>query len=129
MDGWTIYWITRCDGIREILAGVGAVGLVLVGGMVIATFVRGLSDDDASTEARNFRAAYPRLMKILCVAVMVCGVAVIAKALVPTTKEMCAIIVLPALAQNKDAQEIGREVVDLAKDWLRELRPETPKKD
>lgn len=29
----------------------------------------------------------------------------------------------PANARNEDAQEIGREVVDLAKEWLKELSP------
>ncbi len=41
----------------------------------------------------------------------------------PTTKEMAAIIVIPAIVNNQDIKELGGEIPKLAREWLEEFRP------
>ena len=42
---------------------------------------------------------------------------------VPTTKEMCAIKLVPMIANDEQVQELPNKVVDLANEWLDELKP------
>lgn len=46
---------------------------------------------------------------------------------VPTTKEMAAIVVIPRVANSESVQGLGEGIVDLAKVWMQELRPDTVK--
>ena len=41
---------------------------------------------------------------------------------VPTTKEMCAIKIIPELANDTDIRELKAEAVKTAKDWLISIR-------
>lgn len=47
--------------------------------------------------------------------------------LVPTTKEMAAIIVIPKVANSESVQGLGEGVVELAKAWMQELKPDKVK--
>jgi len=47
---------------------------------------------------------------------------------VPTTKDLVAIKLIPAIVNNEDVQGVGVEFIDLAKDWLKELHPEPSNK-
>ncbi len=116
MDATTIYWITRLDGINGALGVLGAV-LAITGGIgVVLRLASWMDSDEFGVAPRGFTA--------LVVAVA-CGALVVntARILTPTTKEMAAILVLPAIANSEDAQEIGAGLVDLAKEWLVELKP------
>lgn len=48
---------------------------------------------------------------------IICGV------FIPSTKEMCAILIVPAIANNEKAQNLGNEIYDLAVEWLKEIKP------
>lgn len=41
----------------------------------------------------------------------------------PTTKEMCVIKAIPMLVNNDEVQEIPEKVLELATEWLDELKP------
>ena len=50
-------------------------------------------------------------------------------ALIPTTKEMAAIVVIPAVANSESVRGLGEGIVNLAKDWMKELSPSRVSKD
>jgi hypothetical protein len=54
---------------------------------------------------------------------LVCLCLAIGSLFIPTTKQMCVIKVLPVIANNEDVQKLPDKVVDLANDWLDELKP------
>lgn len=47
----------------------------------------------------------------------------LAACLTPSTKEMCAIKVIPVIANNEGVQELPNKVVELANEWMEELKP------
>jgi len=53
----------------------------------------------------------------------ICLFSWLAIAFLPTTKQACAIYVIPRIVNNKEVQELPEKVVDLANEWLEELKP------
>jgi hypothetical protein len=47
----------------------------------------------------------------------------IANCLLPTTKEMAAILIIPRVANSEKVQTVGNHLYDLACEWMEELRP------
>ena len=47
--------------------------------------------------------------------------------IIPTTKEMCVIIVAPKILNNEKINRLPNKVVDLADAWLNELKPKEKK--
>jgi hypothetical protein len=43
--------------------------------------------------------------------------------LIPSTKQMAAIMIVPKIANSEKVQTIGNKVYDLAVEWMEELRP------
>lgn len=104
----TLYWVTRCDGFS--LAGL--IFSVLFGfGTVFSTMYL------LFEESKMFA----KFVWFICVAGLISSVAT--ALLVPTTKEMAAIIVIPELANSKTVKELGDGVVTLAREWIEELKP------
>ena len=42
---------------------------------------------------------------------------------IPTTKEMCAIKIIPRVVNNEKVQELPEKFVELANEWVEELKP------
>lgn len=110
----TMYWITRLDGISEFLKF--AVFLLVVLSAIFTTItVARLVDKDADL---------PIVPKsYLAIVLVLLTIASVANALVPTTKEMCAIIAIPKIANSETVQGLGNDIVNLAKEWIVELKP------
>lgn len=105
-----IYWITRLDYIR---AFVGVLVFVLAF-LTLVFLVAGFHPDHSETERtigrRGLFITIPLLVLFLaCVT------------LVPTTKEMCAIKIIPAMANNEKIRGIGDRALTLTNEWLDEL--------
>ncbi len=112
-----IYWITRCDSLcllLVILSGVSG-GIASVCMICNAAHNDTIYCDTKKPIYWGYRAAVALLLLSLTSGV--------ARAFTPTTNEMAAIKIIPRIANNEDVQGISREVVDLAKDWLKELKP------
>ena len=58
-----------------------------------------------------------------CVASTVAVACPVLEALIPTTREAAAIVMVPAIANNEKVQTVGNKLYDLAAEWLDELRP------
>jgi len=110
---WNIYWITRLDYIQGFFVGLSiAASLAAVIMLVIGMFNMGLNEENSERGFRLFKKLTPAA--ILCI---------LAACLVPDTKEYAAIKIIPAVASSKDVQGLGKELVDLGKEWLTELKP------
>lgn len=104
----TLYWITRCDGLH-------ASGIVFP---VVFMFATLCSTMYILLEESKL---FAKFVWFVCVAGLISSVST--ALLVPTTKEMAAIIVIPELANSKTVKELGDGVVTLAREWLEELKP------
>lgn len=104
----TLYWITRCDGFLN--AGI-IFSILFVFGTVFSTMYILLEESKL----------FAKFVWFVCVAGLISSVSTVL--LVPTTKEMAAIIVIPELANSKTVKELGDGVVTLAREWLEELKP------
>lgn len=103
---WTVYWITRLDDIQRVLAFVAVIGTIM--GVAYTCY------NVIELERRP-----PKIWLVVAlVAFFVAGAV-----LTPSTKDACAIYLIPKIANNESVQEIGGDVQTLAHEWLEELRP------
>lgn len=128
-----IYWMTRLD---EFLFLFGIVFLVLVI-LAIANVIGGFiamveaydnramhynNGADAPKDEARMRMRFSRAVKIGVAAFLLGLVA----SFVPSAKQMAAIIVIPKLANSEIVAEMGdaaKEMIVLARDWLKTLSP------
>ena len=133
-----MYWITRLDGIRYFLHGFDVMTTIL---FVIAFFCAVVTSiicivmvgDSWEPLSKTVETEDYKIMK--CIRSLSCKIAFyillpinvvisLAYALTPSTKEYCAIKVVPAIVNNAKVQEFGDELYRLGVDWLKELRPQ-----
>lgn len=132
-----MYWITRLDGIRDLLKGLDMFTTVLAScGLVICCVtaiicmamcsesysISKVVEDSEYKFVRNIRNYTAKVT--FCVFVPINILFSTAYVLTPSTKEYCAINVVPAIMNNAKVQEFGDELYRLGVDWLKELRPQ-----
>lgn len=115
LTGWDVYWITRCDAV-SVAAVIVAIAAAFVG-VIAGTFGAVLVEDgmkrERATALRLFKPSVFTFAFSLSVAVFI-----------PSTKQACAILVVPAIANNAEVQGLGGDVMEAARAWLREMTPE-----
>ena len=106
-----LYWLTRLDGILTFcdvilftFLGIGTLALVFLPIW-----------EDHWEKAKSY----------ICKSVLILLAVSAVKVLVPTTKEMAAILIVPKIMNNAKVQELPDKVLDLANSWLVELKPES----
>ena len=129
ITGCQLYWLTRCDEIKALLEpgfGWGLFWFVSTVALLISTIAgtatEGSPEDSADYDIFRIATAAKRISKPVCIvfsAFILLGATI--SALIPTTKEMAAIVVIPKVANSQPVQDIGQGIVDLAKDWMIEL--------
>ena len=125
IDGSTIYWISRLDHIRSFMMSTTILFTILTAASVLVLIAV------ASNAYYLGMEKVKSWLRIFGISTGVAASVVIlfgcARVFVPTTKEMCAIKVIPAVANCEQVQSLGSDVVDLARSWMDELKPETVK--
>ena len=115
-----IYWITRLD---EFNALTGIASFISLLSTILFMIIRLCI---GPTERNN---DYPRfVLKGFKISLSTCIISALIHVLVPTTKQACAMYVVPKIVNNEKVQEVGKEFYDLALDWMKELHPKTYKK-
>jgi len=103
----TLYWITRLDGFNHLLVALclmtGAIAIV----SLVALCHPESSLTDQSIGKRGISITLPLLFTF-----------VLGLVFLPTTKEMFAIKVIPAIANNEKVQGIGDKALTFANEWL-----------
>ena len=132
-----MYWITRLDGIRDLLNSLDTLTSILtICGLAVSCITaiicmamcsepysisENIEDSDYKfvQNIRNYTAKVT-----FCVFVPINILFSTAYVLTPSMKEYCAIKVVPAIVNNEKIQEFGDELYKLGVDWLKELRPQ-----
>lgn len=109
MSMMLMYWLVKFDDIRVVSLTVAVVFLIAAGmGWAVLT-------DEVVEKSVEKSKELLRLTKIF-VAGFLMGIAT--WTFLPSTKQMAAIVLVPAVLNNKDVQEIGAKTADLGKDLL-----------
>jgi amino acid transporter len=121
-----MYWLTRLDGIKCALE-VPALVIVVIATIYAVVIIAGLlvalewNDEDDKKNA---------LKKLKTVGVLSFASFLLftLSALVPSTKEMAAILIVPRIANSEKIQQTGNKIYDFAVEWMDELKPKKAKK-
>ena len=115
-----IYWITRLDyfnAISMIFAFISGVGLIIS--------IVGLLNTTYSEDKNGILIS----CKGLRMSVPIFFITILFLTFLPTTKEACAMYIIPKVANNENIQNISKEFYDLALDWMKELHPNKKDKE
>lgn len=129
INAWDLYWTLKLDDIHtaaNLFANIiGFLSLIL-----FVLFLFGIvltSDEKPSAFGQVMRRGFAASI-VVFVAVVV--PVFVAKALLPTTKQMAAILVLPKIATQENAETLigeAKELYELAKEGLRNMVKEEGK--
>ena len=141
-----LYWLTRLDSIKSYLGGIDMLALlcaVFCTGIIIATtchitfasndclgWYHGKTKEEMEARKKPWEKLRSSSTRILIASISVLSLGSLTNAMLPTTKEMAAIHVVPMIVNSEAAQklpDVASEFVDLAKDWLKELKPDGKK--
>lgn len=116
-----IYVVLQMDDVKDALTGLGAISGVaaaLAGFVALAGGGHSSYDNKDDIERRaSFRSAAIKRYKLsLAVAVLSASSAV----LLPSTKTLAAMLIIPAIANNETVQQEASELYTMAKDALKE---------
>lgn len=123
MSESTIYWITRLDGVNNLLAWlIGILVILLV--LSFRLFCKLQVCDDDDSERKRLEPQVTRFITVL----FWCVVAtVLAAVFTPTTKEMVAIKVIPALANSHLADKSLQNIATLLDVCVEQLKAKRTK--
>lgn len=110
-----IYWITRLNGLITVLAIIGSMLIVAGIVLIISWYADWYHNED--------RAIFRKRVKRPVLPIIIGMLMIFSIAFVPTTRQMCIIKILPLIANNEQVQELPNKIVELANDWLDELKP------
>ncbi len=121
-----MYWLTRWSYIQGGLFTLGGivVGLVFVW-MIVSAICHAVNHAQAASYAGS-KELLPVTRKslrasLICLALSWSILA--AACFVPTTKEMCAIKIVPVIVNNAEVQELPKKALELANSWLDDMKP------
>jgi len=107
-----IYWITRLDDFKDFTLTVGIIGLVAL------TIGLGCS---VAALCNGEKIAW--LVKSMTVGWLISLISLLVSLFIPTTKQVCAMWVIPKIANNEQVQEIPDKIMEVANEWIDEIRP------
>lgn len=113
-----MYWLTRLTPLGNALEGFTGLGYAAM----IVLFVVGIFLQDDMFE-KGVRAIALKLLRASPCIGIVATLLLIATCLLPTTREMAAILIVPRIANSEKVQTVGNQLYDLAVEWMEELRP------
>ena len=118
-----MYWLTKLYDIRHVLCSIIWVPLVwlIVVSVITLCAIMSCTDVDSVRTVVNGKI---KKAAWTCVPMVFWIVATqIAVALVPSTAQMAAIVVVPRIVNNEQVQTVGNKLYDLAVEWLDALKP------
>ncbi len=112
-----MYWLTRMSRLHNGVFGIGLTFAILTGiVLVVSMCCWAMGDSVEKLQGKKFsKIALPCF--VLSVLITASNI------FIPTTKEMCAIKAIPVIVNNEQVQELPNKVVELANDWIDELKP------
>lgn len=118
-----MYWFTRLDPMRDLIGSASVICLITFVVMFVAyPILCEVFEYDEGMKKKSIAWTAWSHIAVLVVAVM----SALAYAMIPTTKEMAAIKVVPMIANSESVKklgDVGNNMLDLANEWLVELKP------
>lgn len=116
-----LYWIIKLDDIRSCLGGI-AIGLLVLGFVMVMILAAAYADQEKKDK---------KILEIGCkigLPIIFLGLlSYIGHSLCPSTKQMAAIIILPKMVNevqaNEQLKQIPKDLIGLTREWIEELRP------
>lgn len=124
-----MYWITRCDAIGAIATIVLVLSFFVMLILLGVAYMSGLDEASEEEPHESRDNEHRRAVHYARIAVAVCSVSGLITMLLPTTKEMAAIMVVPRIAASETLAELGEEAKTLVVEWLDELHPAGKKEE
>lgn len=118
-----MYWITRLDSIHATLFTL----VVLLGMTMLGLLICGCSLRSDYSPTEHGYATGVRLHAAALLLVPPFLSLTFALALVPTTKQMAAILIIPRIANSEKVQQAGNKLYEIAVEWMDELKPSKEK--
>ena len=124
MNAFQIYCLLKLDAVSCLFGVLGILMLIYVGAVILFCGVFADENKIDFSEYYNTRTkkAKPVLIGILGSIILLIGI------LMPSTKEMATIIIVPKIINNEEIQKIPNKMIDLANEWLDELKPNKAEK-
>ena len=124
----TIYWITRMSFVHGFALGLSITFTTLVAIWLIASAVCHITNicnvaDGGRYSSKKFLPLSRKSLRWSIPCFLLSWILLFAAGFIPTTKEMCAIKAVPVIVNNKQVQELPNKVVELANEWIDELKP------
>lgn len=118
MSAWIIYWIGVAGGARQLFLGTS----LFSGFAVIALFVCWIL---AKSDGVEIPACLTK--KIMPLSVLLFFMSLVAGTFMPSSKTLAAMYFLPplynAVVENEEVKKLPDNVVELANEWIEELKP------
>jgi hypothetical protein len=121
MTATQLYFLLKLDDFRSIIENLGLTALVLGGLAFILSLVgKGVSSVNESDE---IAAGLKKIIKPSAIVVVVGIIFMLFRAALPSTKQLAILYVVPPIVNNENIQKIPGKVLNLANEWLEELKP------
>ena len=126
MSTWTLYWLMKLDMIHTLFGGVWVGSLIIFGifavlGLALLPII--LDEEKIVNTINKFKVSF--LLKLW---VTLAIIALLIDVFLPTTKQMCALIIVPKVVNgvlgNEKLMNLPDQIVDLGTEWLEELKPD-----
>lgn len=103
MSHWLIYWITRLDSIESVLSV--TLGVLIVAVLILGTIMCMIEYDNDEIPAF--------IKKVFKVSLIIIAITVPLCIFIPSTKEICAIYLIPKVVNNEEVKKIPDNLLKL----------------
>lgn len=119
ITSWQMYWLTRLDSLIGASLPFMILGVLFSVAWVVVKAINIQEQDGAVDKFLSFSKwfVFPILL-----------IGLIGQTLIPSTKDMAAILVAPKILNNSEVQKLPDNILKLANEWMEELRPKQVEK-
>lgn len=133
MTEQTLYWITRVDEIKSSLSCItvflGICNILTLVAFIISYLIKSVNEKYRSPQYLNHDEDYIlncKINKTAKISLLLCiplwFITFTTNTLTPTTKDYVAIKIVPAIVNNEKLKNISNDFVDVAEQWLKDLK-------
>lgn len=116
-----VYWLIKLDAISSIFAWSGAACIVV---LFVVVCCIGMSLENFGSVGVKARGIYKKVFFVIAPATFL---SLVVSAMIPSTKEMCAIIVIPkvinAASRSEALKQVPELVLNTANAWIKDMTP------
>jgi Na+-transporting methylmalonyl-CoA/oxaloacetate decarboxylase gamma subunit len=129
MNSVSLYWILKLDDIRTVVEGIGVpflvIGILFLVGFIISEICFScFSESSYDKDAKDAAKTIARFTKPYAFVLTIVGAIFTSGSyLIPSTQQFAIMYVVPTILNNDNIKEVPKKLVDLAGEWIEEMRP------